>query len=243
MDEQPRGSEMPRSGIRKFINDPKSSVMSYLAENMAAQHLQQQMQQQNQTTSGPPQTNSSYGQHYGSQSSNGLSSQFQSNGNASQTSLAQSQTGLSEAVLQASAPQNNNLQPNQKTQVPFTTPYTASDLASNDSQPSEAYPEPQPGLFQPQRQNPQAQQVSQIKGSEISMTSLGKAPPTSVMKHSMSPQSAPRLYHRMVLDFEVAKSIFLTARARKRAFFSRVIPAHNFRRKESARNDFSGLRS
>ena len=109
MDEQARGTEMPRGGgIRKFMNDPKSSVMSYLAENMAAQHLQQQqqLQQQNSGTNGAQQSNSSYGNQYSNQGSNGLSNQFQNHNNESQTSLTPSQTGQNGVTFQSSSPQH-----------------------------------------------------------------------------------------------------------------------------------------
>ena len=221
MDEQPRGTEMPRGGLRKFMNDPKSSVMSYLAENMAAQHLQQQIQQQNHGSSGPPPTSSSYGQQYSNQGSNGLSSQFQSHSNASQTSLAQSQTAQNEAVFQSSSPQNSNLLLVQNAQIPPIMPYIASNIASNGGRPSEVHPGAQSGILQSQQQNSQMQQFSQAQGSETLITNLGKMPPTSGMKHNTSPQSAPRLYHRMNLDFEVAKSTFFMARARNYCPFLR----------------------
>ena len=220
MDEQARGTEMPRGGgIRKFMNDPKSSVMSYLAESMAAQHLQQQqMQQQNPGTGGPQQNSSSYGQQYPNQGSNSLSNQFQNPGNGSQTSLTPSQTAQTSGNFQPPSSQPGYSQQSQNSPMPPSTSHLASNIGSSVSRPMEVYVEDSsthPQLQQQESHVQAPQQPSQNQGSDMSMTSLGKAPPTSSMKHTSSPQSAPRLYHRMNLDFEATKSAFFTARARK----------------------------
>ena len=222
MDEQARSIEMPRGGgIRKFMNDPKSSVMNYLAENMAAQHLQQQQLQQNPGTSGLQQSNSPYGQQYPHQGSNGLSGQFQNNSNASQTSLTQSQVGHSGSGFQTSSPQPGYSQPSQNPHILPSVPYLGSNISSNVDQPSETHSGEESVHPDIQHQNSQTQgqqQFGQSLVGDISMTNLGKAPPTSSMKHNSSPQSATRLYHRMNLDFEATKGAFFNAKSRERKF-------------------------
>ncbi len=215
MDEQTRGTEMPRSTLRKFMNDPKSSVMSYIAENMAAQQIQQHLQQQNNGQNSAQQNNPPYGQQYQSQGSTGLSNQFQNHNNTSQTSLTPSQSTQTSGGFQPVPPQPGQ---GQNSQAPSISPYLASNVGNLLHQSSEIQPgeENLDGRTQQQGSNPLTQhQNMQNQGNDFSVKNLGKPPPTSGMKHNSSPQSAPRLYHRMNLDFETMKSAFFTARARE----------------------------
>ena len=216
MDEQTRGTEMPRSNLRKFMNDPKSSVMSYLAENMAAQQIQQHLQPQNPGSYSSQQGNVLYGQQYQNQGSNGLSNQFQAHSNASQSSLTPSQSIQNSGNLQSTYSPAGLAQ---HSQLPSAAPYLASNVGGLPNQTPEGTSgqENINDKLQQQGSNLLAQQQGggQNQSNDTSVQSLGKPPPTSGMKHVSSPQAAPRLYHRMNLDFEVTKNTFFNARARK----------------------------
>ena len=58
-------------------------------------------------------------------------------------------------------------------------------------------------------------QVSSIQNGSQSTTTLGHGPPPPGTRRRNLPQSAPRLYHRMMLEFEITKTAFFLAKSRK----------------------------
>ena len=208
MAEQSRSNETPRSGIRNFMSDPKSSVMNYLAENMAAQQLQQQQQQQQSNgLNGPLQTN---------WHPNRIPSQFHNHGSASQSSQSLAQLDPNEGRLPSPSPQPGIPQPALSIQQQNATPYIASNLDNTASRPPGDYS----GMNQQSSHESIFNHIQHHLGygesNEVPKLNLGKAPPIPGTARKSVPHSAARLYSRMCLDFEASKAAFFKARAGKR---------------------------
>ena len=209
MDDLSRSTESYRGGFRKFIVDPKSSVMSYLAENMAAQQLNQQ--QQSPGANGPLQNNS---QHYNNTPSNGPPNSFQSQSSTPQGSLTPSQIDQTGGRVPSPSVKPGN-------PLPSFSPYVASNLGPNAGQVSGEYASGLPVQNQDPFRHHQSfssrlhEHIDNGISDALSMTHLGKVPPIPGSTRRASPHSAPRLYSRMVLDFEAKKNDFLAASARK----------------------------
>ena len=191
-------------GFRKFVLDPKSSVMTYLADNISQAHQQ-----------GDPSLGSSQ-QNLG-----------QSHVNLSQSSFGHPQDSYqpNAAVSQSSSLQPAYAQQAQSSQVPFGQAYIASNLNGPISSPAsnpllESVPRPDPPQWQNGGQNSYSQQATPMQdpmahNKAQSINSLPNGPPPAGARRVTSPQSAQRQYHRMVLDFERAKNVFSVAQSRK----------------------------
>ena len=191
-------------GFRKFVLDPKSSVMTYLADNISQAHQQ-----------GDPSLGSSQ-QNLG-----------QSHVNLSQSSFGHPQDSYqpNAAVSQSSSLQPAYAQQAQSSQVPFGQAYIASNLNQPISSPAsnpllESVPRPDPPQWQNGGQNSYSQQATpkqdpMAHNKAQSINSLPNGPPPAGARRVTSPQSAQRQYHRMVLDFERAKNVFSVAQSRK----------------------------
>ena len=207
---------MADRGFRKFMLDPKSSVMTYIADNMPAEHLSHQ------------QGGNSGLQHGSVHDPNGQ----QENQLPSQHSQGQSQGGFvrpylphrpSQSNSQSSSPLPGYAQPVQSTQLPVNSPYIASNL-SQANPGSNGYTAAQSQLPSSQSlsnvsmvQDPLSQKDSQNHDSQTT-AALGQGPPQPGARRRNSPQSAPRLYHRMILEFDIMKQAFFLAKSREIAF-------------------------
>ena len=193
-------------GFRKFVLDPKSSVMTYIAENIPQAHQQ-----------GDPSL--------GSSQQNSITSQQVDPNNANwiQQNLGQSHVNGSQSSF--GHPQDSYAQQAQSSQGPFGQAYIASNLNQPIPSPAnssllESVPRPDPPQWQIGGQNPYSQQATPMKdpmahNNPQSINSLLSGPPPAGARRVTSPQSAQRQYHRMVLDFERAKNIFSVAQSRK----------------------------
>ena len=191
-------------GFRKFVLDPKSSVMTYLADNISQAHQQ-----------GDPNLGSSQ------------QNLAQSHVNLSQNSFGQPQDSYqpNTAVSQSSFLQPAYAQQPQSSQAPFGQAYTASNLNQPISSPAnkpllESVPRPDPPQWQIGGQNSNSQQTTPMQrpmahNNAQSINSLPNGPPPAGARRVTSPHSAQRQYHRMVLDFERAKNVFSVAQSRK----------------------------
>ena len=213
-------------GFRKFMLDPKSSVMTYIADNIPPEHMSHQQGSNGRLQNGPMN-----GQQPNVQDPN----QLQQNQILSHNPQNQSQDGLmrpplpnrpSQSNSPSSSPRPGYAQPVQSSQMPMNTPYIASNM-SQANQGLNGYSGVQtqlPGLQSMSnlsmsqenmsQQGPQSQYSSLQNGSP-STASVGQGPPQPGARRRNSPQSAPRLYHRMMLDFEITKKSFFAARSRK----------------------------
>ena len=215
-------------GFRKFMLDPKSSFMTYIADNIPPDHLSHQQGSNGRLHNGP--TN---GQQPNVQDPN----QLQQNYNLTQNPQSQSQDGLmrpplpnrpSQSNSPSSSPRPGYAQPAQSSQMPMNTPYIASNISQSNQELS-GYAGAQtqfPGLQSTSNpsmaQETMSQQGSQsqypsIQNSSSSTAPLTQGPPQPGARRRNSPQSAPRLYHRMLLEFEVTKKAFFLAKSRKTA--------------------------
>ena len=208
MDDQSRRNELPRSGIRNFMTDPKSSVMQYLAENMAAQQQQQQQQQQ------PHQSSGANGPSQTSWHQTGISSYLFNHHNVPQSNLSSSQISQNEGRLPSHASQPGMPQPGPNLQQP-TIPYNASNVDLSVSRPPGGYIGIDQETVQEAHQQDLASQLEHRLGlGELNASShLGKAPPAAGVTRKTSPHSAARLYSRMCVEFEASKTAFFKARA------------------------------
>lgn len=216
-------------GFRKFMLDPKSSVMTYIADNIPPDHLSHQQGSNGRPQNGP--VNNS--QQPNIQGPNPL----QQNQILSQNPQNQSQDGFmrpplpsrpSQSNSPSSSPRPGYARPAQSSQMPMDTPYIASNI-SQASQGQNGYPGVQsqiPGsqsmsnLSMAQesmsQEGPQSKYPS-IQNSSPSIGTIGQGPPQPGARQRNSPQSAPRLYHRMVLEYEITKQAFFAAKSRKTA--------------------------
>lgn len=213
-------------GFRKFMLDPKSSVMTYIADNIPPEHISHQ-----QGSNGRLQNGALNGQQPNVQDPNRL----QQNQILSQNPQNQSQDAFmrpplpnrpSQSNSQSSSPRPGYAQPVQSSQLPMNTPYIASNMSQAD-QGLNGYPGAQSQLPGSQsmsnlslaqesmsQQGPQGQN-SAIQNGSPSTAMMGQGPPQPGARRRNSPQSAPRLYHRMALDFEITKKAFFLAKSRK----------------------------
>lgn len=129
----------------------------------------------------------------------------------------------------SSSPRPGYAQPVQSSQLPMNIPYIASNIGQA-SQGMNGYaaaqsqnPGSQPGSNLVVVQDPMSQQRPQSPYSSIQSNSqstvVGQGPPQPGTRRRNSPQSAPRLYHRMMLELEVTKQAFFAAKSRRTASF------------------------
>ena len=209
-------------GFRNFILDPKSSVMSYIADNIPQSH------QHGDSGLSNSQHNSSTSQQGDPNNPNGIQQNLgQSHINLSQGSFGHPQDSYqpNAAVSQSSSLQPAYAQQAQSSQVPFGQAYIASNLNQPISKPAnnpilESVPRPNPPQWQIGDQNPYSQQATPMQdpithNNDQSVNSVLNGPPPVGVRRVTSPQSAQRQYHRMVLDFERAKNVFSVAQSRK----------------------------
>lgn len=216
-------------GFRRFMLDPKSSVMTYIADNIPPDHLSHQQGSNGRLQDGPMNNNQ--------QLNLPDPNQMQQNHVLSQNPQVQLQDGLmspplanrlSQSNSPASSPQPGYARPMQSSQTPVATPYIASNI-SHTSQGLNGYLGAQsqiPGsqstsnssMAQPSvsQEGPQSQ-YSSIQNTGASIMTTGQGPPQPGARRRDSPQSAPRLYHRMVLDYEITKQAFFAAKSRETA--------------------------
>ena len=219
-------------GFRKFMLDPKNSVMTYIADNIPPEHLSQQHQQ---GSSGRLQHGPTNGQQQQQQDP----SRPQQNQPLSQPPQNQSHqdgfmrpplpTRPSQSNSPSSSPRPGYAQPVRSSQMSLNTPYVASKV-SQANQGLNGYAGAQsqgPGsqsmsnssLAQESvsQQGPQSQ-YSSVQNGGPSAAVVGQGPPQPGARRRNSPQSAPRLYHRMMLEFEITKKTFFLAKSRKSQF-------------------------
>ena len=203
--------------------------MTYIADNIPPDHLSHQQGSNGRPQNGP--VNNS--QQPNIQGPNPL----QQNQILSQNPQNQSQDGFmrpplpsrpSQSNSPSSSPRPGYARPAQSSQMPMDTPYIASNI-SQASQGQNGYPGVQsqiPGsqsmsnLSMAQesmsQEGPQSKYPS-IQNSSPSIGTIGQGPPQPGARQRNSPQSAPRLYHRMVLEYEITKQAFFAAKSRKTA--------------------------
>lgn len=211
-------------GFRKFMLDPKNSVMTYIADNIPPEHLSQHQQGSN----GRMQHGPMNGQQQDP-------SRLQQNQLLSQNPQNQSQDGFmrpplpnrpSQSNSPSSSPRPGYAQPVQSSQMPLTAPYVASNVsqanqglngyAGAQSQGPGSQPMSNLSLAQESvsQHGPQSQ-FSPVQNGGPSAAVVGQGPPQPGARRRNSPQSAPRLYHRMMLEFEIMKTTFFLAKSRK----------------------------
>lgn len=216
-------------GFRKFMMDPKSSVLGYIAENIP----QERLSHQGNATAGNVQANPPNNQQYvGQGQSDHLQGSFV---------RPQSSSEVIGGVSQSSSPLPTYTQPAQNLHWPLSQPYMASNLSQtsngygNAAHAMEARPEtPQQTLGQGPlsqqanaswgKQNP-SQQMSQTSAQYLSNQGSGQSsgtiahglPPVGARRTTL-PHSAPRLYHRMVHDFKSTKNTYYIAKRREYCF-------------------------
>lgn len=213
-------------GFRKFMLDPKSSVMTYIADNIPPEHMPHHQGSSGRLQGGPMNSQ---------QSSLQDPNRLQQNQILSQTPQNQSQDDFMRPPLPTRPSQSNSqsaslrpgyAQPVQNPQMPTNTPYLASNV-SQANQGLNGYAGAQSQLPGSQsmsdlsmaqetmsQQGPQSQFLSVQNGTPSTAT-LGQGPPQPGARRRNSPQSAPRLYHRMMLEFEITKNAFFLAKSRK----------------------------
>ncbi len=213
-------AEQSRS-FRKFMLDPKSSVMTYIADNIPQAH------QQGDPGPGISQYNSITGQQADTHDTNMIQQNLgQSHANPSQSSFGHPQDSYqtNSTVSQPSGLQPAYAQQAQNSQVPFGQAYIASNLNQPVSKPAnnsivQSVSRPDPPQWQIGGQDTFSQQATPMQdpmahNNAQSVNSLPSGPPPAGARRVTSPQSAQRQYHRMVLDFERAKNIFSVAQLR-----------------------------
>lgn len=184
-------AEQSRS-FRKFMMDPKSSVMTYIADNIPPERI-------------APQQGSA-------QNPNG----FQQNLGQNQPNQAIS------ALSQSSSPQPTYGRPAQSPPLLFGQAYIASNLnqptsaisSSSNTQTVPRPEKPQWRIQDTQLAQPQAQSLFS-QSNVLSMGALGQGPPPAGTRRRSSPQSAPRQYHRMFLGFKSKKHSYFLAQSRR----------------------------
>ena len=217
-------AEESSRGFRKFMLDPKSSVINYIADNIPSEHSSHQQGSTGRLQHGP-----ANGQQPSVQAANGLP-QSQILGHNTQD---QAQDGFMHSHLphrpsqvnSQSSPRPSYEQPVQSTQMPVNAPYIASNLGhahqGKDGSQSQ-FPSSQSVSNLSLAQEPTSQpgpqgQYSSVQNGGQSTTTLRQGPPEPGVRRKNSPQSAPRLYHRMMLEYEMTKKAFFAAKSRKTA--------------------------
>ena len=220
-------AEESSRGFRRFMLDPKSSVMNYIADNIPSEHLSHQQGSNGRVQQHGP----ANGQQANIQDANG----FQQNQTLGQNSQHQAQDGFMHSHLphrpsqvnsQTSSPRPGYAQPVQSPQLPIAAPYTASNLThahqgvDGSAGAQSQFPSSQSASNLSLAQEPTIQQGPQTQYSSIqnggqSTATLGQGPPEPGARRKNSPQSAPRLYHRMVLQYEITKKAFFKAKLGK----------------------------
>lgn len=212
-------------GFRKFMLDPKSSVMTYIADNIPPEHLSHQQGSNNGRLQNGQQPNVQDPNRLPQSQIPGQDCQNQSQDNLMRPPLP---TRPSQSNSQSSSPRPGYAQPVQSSQMPMNTPYIASNVGAV-SPGLNAYAGAQSQLPGSQsmsnlsvaqesmsQQGPQGQ-YSSIQNGSPSAATLGQGPPQPGMRRMRRrslPQSAPRLYHRMMLEFEITKKAFFAAKSR-----------------------------
>lgn len=214
-------------GFRRFMLDPKSSVMNYIADNIPSEHPSHQQGSNGRVHQAGPTS----GQQPNVQDPNGL----QQNQIPSHNTQNQAQDGFMHSHLphrpsqvnsQSSSPRPGYAQPVQSSQLPIAAPYVASNLGHShhgmdgSAGAQSQFPSSQSvsNLSLAQEPTTQPGQYSSIQnGGQSTATLLGQGPPEPGARRKNSPQSAPRLYHRMVLQYEIIKKAFFAAKSRKPA--------------------------
>ena len=207
-------AEQTRS-FRKFMMDPKSSVMTYIADNIPQGH------QQGDAGLGSSYHHSLAGQQADTHDPNRIQQNLgQSHANLSSSSFGHSQNSYqaNPAVSEPSSSQPAYAQQAQTSQVPYGQAYIASNLNQSVSKPADnpilqSVPRPDPPQWQIGGQN--AMQDHMGHNTAQSVNSSLSGPPPAGARRVTSPHSAQRQYHRMVLDFERAKNVFSVAQSRK----------------------------
>ena len=202
---------MTERGFRKFMLDPKSSVMTYIADNIPAEHLSHQQGSSNGRLQ-------QHGQQPNIHDPNGV----QQNQIPGQNPQSLSQESLVRPYLPHRPSQSNSQASSPRPGYAQPVPYIASNLVQANPG-SNGYPGAQ-------NQLPSSQSVSSFSTVHDSMSqndpqnhggqttaALGQGPPQPGARRRNSPQSAPSLYHRMILEFEVMKQAFFVAKSRKSA--------------------------
>jgi hypothetical protein len=191
--------------FRKFMMDPKSSVMTYIADNIPPDRITHQQ---------------------GSAQTDSLNGQPGQNPNGFQQNIVQNQSNQALAALsQTPSPRPTHGRPVQSLPLPAGQPYFSSNL-DQPNQPMSSSPfnsntqtaprpeTPQWRIQESQQAQPQTQNLSG-QSNVIKMGALGEVPPPGERRAKSSPQSAARQYHRMVLDFNSKKSYFFLAQFRE----------------------------
>ena len=219
-------------GFRKFILDPKSSVMTYIADNISSEHPSYH--------SGKPQNGPTNGLQPHLQPNNRLQQENQIQQNQSQNDFMRPPltNRPSQSNSQASSPQPSYAQPMSGSQMGFNTPYIASNVSSQGNQGVNEYAGAQSQLPSSQSMSnlslaqehisqpgPQGQYPSNQSGTPSALIVGQGGPPQPGPRRRNPPQSAPRLYHRMMLEFEMTKKAFFLAKSRKSHPISTLSPA------------------
>ena len=206
-------AEQSRS-FRKFILDPKSSVMTYIADNIPQAH------QQGEPGFGGSHHHSIAGQQADTYDPNRIQQNLgQSHANLSQSSLGHPQNSYqpNPAISQSTSPQPAYAQQTQDLQTPFGQAYVASNLNQPVTKPTidpilQSIPRPDPPQWQLGGKNSMQDPMGHNNAHSVNF--LPGGPPPAGARRVTSPQSAQRQYHRMVLDFERAKNVFSVAQSR-----------------------------
>ena len=194
-------AEQSRS-FRKFMMDPKSSVMTYIADNIPPDRIAPQQ---------------------GSAQTNPLNGQPAQDPTGFQQNLGQNQPNQAiSALSQSSSAQPTYGRPAQSPPLLFGQAYITSNLnqptstvsSSSNSQTVPRPETPQWRIQDTQLAQPQAQSLSS-QSNVLSMGALGQGPPPAGTRRRSSSQSAPRQYHRMVLDFKSKKNSYFLAQSRR----------------------------
>lgn len=225
------------------MSDPKSSVLTYIAENLPPDHRQQGTTPSHQTQSG-----TSYAPHNGNSAAYVPSSHPENQYQQGQPS------SISQSFIQPNATVAPSSSPSIDAQLAqgMHSPLMRPQVVSNPSR--QATPElQQTGAQQPQefvqtsfsrplvqqegtgmvqqstyQQDPRSRPsevTSQNHGNKFSSGHSMLSPPPAGPRKRSSPQSAQRLYHRIFLDFETSKIAFFAATSRRcSALPSHMIP-------------------
>ena len=216
-------------GFRKFMLDPKSSVLTYIADNIPPEHMSHQQGNNGRLQGGPLNSQQSSTQDPNRLEQNQILSQNPQNHSQDDFMRPPLPARPSQSNSQSSSPRPGYAQPVQNSQMPLNTPYVASNVsqanhglngyAGAQSQLPGSHSMSDLSIAQESlsQQGPQSQFPS-IQNGTPSTTTLGKGPPEPGARRRNSPQSAPRLYHRMMLEFEITKKAFFLAKSRKARF-------------------------
>ena len=210
--------------LRNFFTDPKTSVMTYIADNIPSDHLNHQQ--------------------------GDIHFQRPHHISSSQGEFGRPQDGMQQvgAIAHSSPPNTFSMLPAPVSQTQFNQPYVASNLqhpgegsgigsALNFSNSSLSPPLPPTGTSLPTvtgqlatlgfgyqtpgQQIPQMQpspEVSQMTQDSLTENKRPLPLPSPMPRQKAPPQSAPRIYHRMVLNFEMSRNGFLAAKSSKSMF-------------------------